>query len=796
MIRRSLADPPLFSLAHEERGHLTLREARGPAAVHIFVLEDDIIRVAVLADGDWKAPRTWTIAPGAEDVDAEGRAWEDMSGFSCPSYSKATVDGKLVIETARLRLSVKLAGFLCRWEMRRGGDWVRIARDRATQAYDFGWWDERVQHYLARSPSEKYFGLGECSGDMDRAGRRIRLSNTDALGYSARTSDPLYKHIPFVITHHAQTNAAFGLFYDTMSDCTFDFGCERSHYHGLFRSFTAEHGDLDYYVIAGPTVADVTRRFTWLTGRPAFMPKWSLGYSGSTMSYTDAPEAQALMNAFLAKCAEHDILCESFHLSSGYTSIGDKRHVFHWNREKFPDPAAFVAQYAAHGVKLIPNIKPCLLSDHPHYAEAAREEYFIAKGLGAPLLVQFWGSLGSYIDFTNPGAVAWWKARVTEALLDTGMAGTWNDNNEFEIRELTSRAREAKPLQSLLMVRASREAQVAHAPDKRPFLVTRAGFAGMQRYAQTWSGDNATSWETLKYNIKMGLGLALSGVSNTGHDVGGFTGPAPDAELFLRWVEFGIFMPRFSIHSWNDDGTVNEPWMHPEITHHVRDLIKLRARLTPYLYNLIWDSHCTFAPMVRPTLYDFPDDDRTLAESDEMMLGPSLLVAPVVEPGQKRRSLYLPRGADWYDFWTGEIYSGGNDVAVPAEWGRPPLFARAGGAIAANFAEQHFAKSADQRAFYVFAPRGQGSFETSSFEDDGETDGYKRGQFATWTVGVDATATEVHVGATRSGLFSAAPKEVMLAFPASERRPIRAKAGRIAGAAQTGNGRVVTVVLA
>jgi alpha-glucosidase len=777
-VTASIARPPRFEAAGRDGPRLTLTSDQGFGA-QIFVLEPDIVRVLLTPPGGLTGPRSWAIAPGGEDAPPLGRDRLDASGFSHPPFTVETTGRELTIATERLRLSVELDGLCCAWETMSADGWRPIARDRPTQAYNFGWWAGGVRHYLRRDPAERYFGLGEKSGPLDRAGRRLRMSNTDAMGYDARSSDPLYKHIPFYITANAATGLAFGLFYDTYADCAFDFGAERSNYHGLYRGFEAEAGDLDYYVIAGPTVLDVTRRFTWLTGRPALPPRWALGYSGSTMSYTDAPDAQARMAGFIDACRRHDILCDSFHLSSGYTSIGARRYVFHWNRDKFPDPAAFAARYHAAGLRLIANIKPCLLDDHPLFAEARAEGLLIADADGEPVWTQFWDGLGAYLDFTNPEATAWWRSKVTTQLLDIGIDATWNDNNEFEVVSPAARAdmfgaaapaMETKALQTLLMLRASREAQIAHAPDRRPFLVSRAGAAGMQRYVQTWSGDNATSWETLRWNIRMGLGLALSGVSNAGHDIGGFAGPAPDPELFLRWVEAGVFMPRFSIHSWNEDGSANEPWMHAAVTPIVRDLIRLRYRLIPYLYHLAWRHHRDFDPIARPTFAEFPDDPAAYEDCDELMLGPSLLVASVIEAGATTRRLRTPAGAGWIDFWTGARLRAGQMVELPAPWGRPPLLAREGSAIALNIADQSFERRGDQRAFAVFAPQS-GAFETTCHEDDGESEAWCAGEVGQWRLSVRATPDRLEIACVAEGQRPPNGPAAVLLRP-SEARPV------------------------
>lgn len=783
----SITYPPVFSIKSERGNQLTL-ESREGHIVHIFILENNLLRVLLLPDGELHIQNTWAIAPGLEDIPREGRDRFDLSGFSLPAYECMETEGVLRITTAMVRLTIQLTGFFCHWEIMKEGEWVDAASDRSTQSYNLGCWDEKVYHYLKRNPDEMYFGLGERAGDSNRAGQRYRLCNVDAMGYSAKTSDPLYKHISFYLTWRKETQSAFGLFYDTLSDCSFDFGKELDNYHGHYRYFVADHGDLDYYFIAGPTPADVTQCFTWMTGQPAFTPKWGLGYSGSTMSYTDAPNAQERMNEFIEGCQTHDIACESFHLSSGYTSIDGKRYVFNWNREKFPDPAAFAKHYLDHGVRLCANIKPCLLNDHPRYDEVKKAGLFINEPDGSPAKVQFWDETGSYLDFTHPEAYDWWKARVTDSLLEYGITSTWNDNNEFEIWSKTPQANffgsprpayQVKPLQTMLMIRASREAQKAHAPHQRPHLISRSGTAGMQRYVQTWSGDNFTSWETLRYNIRMATGLSISGVSNIGHDIGGFSGPKPEQELLLRWVQHGIFLPRFSIHSWNDDHSANEPWMYPEITPHIRELIRLRCRLTPFLYDLLWRSHKYYEPILRPTFYNYPNDPHCFNENDDMMLGNKMLVASVVEPGQTNRTVYLPSGNNWHDYWSGACYAGGQTINLPAGPEEPPFLVKEASIIPLNLAEQHFAQPADKRGFAIFPAKGIHTFHDEFYEDDGESEKYREGHYGLWQLHVDGHDTELTLSIVYQGAMPVPDKQITLLFPRQELRLIHLQNAQI-----------------
>ena len=802
-----LDQAPVFALQSQSGNHLVLNSLQG-AVAHVWVLEEDIVRVLVLPEGRLNMPRTWTVAPGLADLPVQGRDRFDLAGFSLPAYELTQDGARLRIATGAIRLTIALEGFFCQWESRHRGEWVVTATDRPTQSYNFGWWDERVYHYLQRSPGETYFGLGERAGDANRAGQCYRMCNLDPMGYSARTTDPLYKHIPFYITRKggaADAGACFGLFYDTLSACSFDMGREMDNYHGHYRYFVADHGDLDLYYIAGADPAAITRRYTWLTGRPIFPPRYALGYSGSTMSYTDAPNAQERMGEFLERCEEHDIPCDSFHLSSGYTSIGPVRYVFHWNRDKFPDPARFVRSYLDRGVRLVPNIKPALLHSHPRFEEVEQAGLLVQDPDGRPTAVQFWDGTGAYLDFTNPKTIAWWKQQVTEQLLRLGIPATWNDNNEYEIWSDKARvngfgtpraAREARPLQTLLMMQASHAAQTEFAPEQRPYLVSRSGASGMQRYVQTWSGDNYTSWETLRYNIRMGLGLAMSGVSNTGHDIGGFSGPAPGPELLLRWVQYGIFLPRFSIHSWNDDQTVNEPWMYPEVTAQVRELIRLRYRLIPYLYDLVWRYHRAYEPIIRPTYHDFPDDIRCWDENDDMLLGASLLVAAVVEPGMTERRVWLPGTSGWFEWHSARHLQGGQYATLAAALdGPPPLLAREGCAIPLNLGAIHFGEVEDLRGFQVFPIQGEGKFEATCFEDDGTSQGCREGAHGQWRLEVTCTSKDLHIAVAREGQRPPMQDKLNLRIPSLDTRTLGFAGAVLVADATDGDWRQLTLKL-
>ena len=739
-------------------------------------------RVRLLRGGEWRLGRSWTVAPEGP-LPPEGRSRDSLAGFACRDLEiTQEAAGALTLSTGVLRVVVDRPLQL-RWQVRIDGVWREVAQDRPTGAYLRGRRDHAVAHFLRRFPGERVYGLGEKTGLLERSGRRFEMRNLDAMGYDAERTDPLYKHIPFTITRTPEAGS-FSLFYDTLAGCWFDLGNELDNYHPPFRSFRAEDGDLDYYFTWAPQLLELVQAQQRLTGGMAFPPRWSLGYSGSTMAYTDAADAQARMLGFLDALDLNGIPCDSFHLSSGYTSIEGKRYVFNWNLDKFPDVEAFTGAYRAAGIHLVPNIKPCLLRDHPRYGEAAEKGLFIRDSeTSEPELSVFWDAWGSHLDFTNPDTLEWWQANVTEHLLARGLDSTWNDNNEFEVWDHHARCAGfgtpidmglIRPLHALLMVQASEAAQRAHAPGTRPYLVTRAGCAGLQRHAQTWTGDNRTSWETLRWNIRMGLGLALSGISNIGHDVGGFAGPQPDAELLLRWVQNGVLHPRFVIHSWNDDGSVTEPWTHPEVLDGIRAAMALRYRLLPYLYTTLWQAVAQAEPMLRPTFLDHEGDPVCFEDCDDFLLGRDLLVASVVEPGASERKVYLPRNeTGWWDFAQGQWHAGGQWLRVPVTAASIPLFVRAGAVI--PLAAGSLSRAAPEAVDLALFPAPGAGMQTSwLYHDAGDNGDALSGNHALCRLELGReVGAGLQLDVLKSGRMALPDAPMRLILPAGGREPVR-----------------------
>ncbi|MBV9980136.1 glycoside hydrolase family 31 protein [Bradyrhizobium sp.] len=702
----------LFELATAPKGAAL-------ATIRVALLEGDIGRVTLRRPEGYRLDRGWAIAPNRLEPPFEGRPRDSFAGFSNPITTATESDGVVTVAAPGLVAEVRLAPFGIAW--RRDGETIAFLRDRPTQAYFLSRKTGALSHVMERHEHERHYGLGDKAGPLDRTGRRFAVDAVDPCGYDAELSDPLYKMLPFFIVDGPR--GAHGVFYDNLALGSVDLGCTIDNYHGLFRSYRAEDGDLDYYILSGPTVPEVTRRFSWLTGGQAFAPRWTLGFAMTTMTIADAPDADARITGFIEDCARHGIRCDSFHFGSGYTSIGHRRYVFNWNRDKFPDPAATMARLKAAGLEPVTNIKPCLLDDHPRLTEARAMGILVRDGdTGEPAVAQFWDGLGFHVDFSNPAGRKWWADGIRDALLAYGVTAVWSDNNEYEIWDEDALADGdgrpyalslARPAQALLMHKLAYETEAGKNPAKRPYTITRAGGAGIARYGQTWSGDNETAWKTLRYNLTQGLSMSLSGLFNIGHDVGGFHGPSPGPELFCRFVEFCALWPRMVMNSWKTSGIVNTPWMHPEVLPQVKAVLDLRHALLPYLYTQMWRASAEHVPAVRPLFSDFAADPAARDVEDAFMLGPDLLVAPVLEEHATTREIYLPaHPGGWYDWHDGTRFDGGLRGTVAAPLGRLPLFVRAGAIVPVEENEGLTA---------VVFTGGDGKAAGTLYLDDGET---------------------------------------------------------------------------
>lgn len=341
---------------------------------------------------------------------------------------------------------------------------------------------------------------------------------------------------------------------------------------------------------------------------------------------------------------------DGFHLSSGYTSQNNKRCVFTWNTTRFKDPSAYFHAMNEKHAQNVPNVKPGVLLCNPRFEEFNADDAFVKDSK----------------DHSTYGVGKWWGGTIGQL----------------------------KPIMSTLMCKVGADAVVEHNAKARPYMVCRSGSAGIQRYAQTWCGDNYTSWKSLKYNIPIITGMGLSGQPNEGADIGGFAGPAPEAELLLRWIQNGIFQPRFCMNSANNDNTVTQPWMYEENLPYVREAYNLRYRLLPYLYSLMYESNQDGMPAWRPLFLEFPQDPKCYTDKSlTFMFGKSILVANVVEKGATTRSIYLPAGCKWYDINDNlREYEGGQTIEVPVTLASIPMFLRGSAIVVTTEDVKHILK--------------------------------------------------------------------------------------------------------
>ena len=704
------------------------------ADIKVCFVTDEIVRVRVAFDREL-AEESYILSTTAWEDRLDGLFAAERTRVQPVTPDVTVTDAAITFETAAVRLVAERDPLCFKLYDKEG---TLLHSDLAGAPYILDS-NRRVTHYSAMAEEDCFYGFGEKTGLLNKNKRFLRERATDAMGYDAEKMDTLYKHIPFYIQLSRATQKAVGVFYNNFYESVFNMGCEKSNYWSRYSYWQADGGDIDLFLIAGGSIRRVVDNYTLLTGRPALLPKRALGYQGSSMYYPELEKDSddAVLN-FIDTIKEEGFPIDGFHLSSGYASQNGKRCFFTWNTERFKDPRAYFAAMNEKGAQNVPNVKPGILLCHPRFDEFNARNVFVKDAEQDTYAVgKWWGGDGAFWDYTSPDGRQAWKDFLTEALIDVGTDSIWDDNCEYDsLQDKDARCcfdgkggtiAQLKPIMSTLMCKMSAEAVVDHNPKARPYIVCRSGSAGIQKYAQTWCGDNYTSWKTLRYNIPIITGMGLSGQPNEGADIGGFYGPAPEEELFVRWVQNGIFQARFSIHSASNDNTVTEPWMYRGSAGLIRDAILLRYRFTTYLYSAEYEASQTGAPIMRPLVYEFQDDPAVYDESFEVMIGRAILEATVMERGAKTWEVTLPAGSKWYDWGNNyACYEGGQTIEIPVEISTIPLFLREG-AIVPKAANQLMSMANDHMtSLHLTLVPGADSTYTL-YDDDGVTNDFKDG---------------------------------------------------------------------
>jgi len=724
--------------------------------LRVDVVRPDLVRVKISRGGRFDEEPTHAVC-----VDPLG---------ATPAFTVEHTEESVQVRTDALVLSLWLDPFRIDVHRTDGTPVVETARDAEGRYWGYATRNDAFVVRRRCRPSDAFYGLGEKTGSHDRRGRSYTLWNLDVCNehetreftdgkapgdprgdLRSTEFDPYYVSIPF-FHHHAEPRAGGGVagsFVDNGYRAHYDFS-GREEYSIHFAG-----GQYTEYIFAGPRLPDVLEHYTWLTGRTRLPPLWALGHHQCRwFRYT-----QEAVEELASRYRELDVPCDVLWLDIDYM---DGYRVFTWDRTAFPDPPAMLARLSDQGFRVITIIDPGVKHEPGYWVfDQAVERGVLCRTEGGDVYTgQVWPGETAFPDFATPEARSWW-GELNAAHVASGIAGIWNDMNEPATGEVPStgmrfdggRASHERYHNSyaLLMAMGTTEGLLDAFPDSRPFVLSRAGSAGIQRYAANWMGDNCSRWDHLRMSIPMGSGLGLSGQAFVGADVGGFSGDA-DGELFLRWTQYGVLTPFCRNHS-EIFTTDQYPWSWGEaVLGHVRDAIRLRYRLLPYIYSSFVTASLTGAPVQRPLVLDHQDDPAVRALDDEYLFGPDLLVAPVVEPGQTARHVYLP-GGEWYDWHTDEHHEGRSYVLAPTPMDRIPVYARAGAVVpmwthAPPSTAGHRPESVE---LHVFVPRADGTHESWLCEDDGLTLAAERGRALHTTFRVSRRGDLVELAAEPSG---------------------------------------------
>ena len=595
------------------------------------------------------------------------------------------------------------------------------------EAFGTSWIGPEVTTYKKLQNGERFVGLGEKIGDLDRRGQGYLNWNSDKFAYGLET-DPLYCSLPFYIGIH--NNLAYGIFFDNSNKSHFNFGASNDR----FSSFMAEDGDMNYYFIHNSSVAKILEDYTYLTGRMEIPPVWSIGYQQCRYSYYPDSKVLDIARSFRQKQIPADVVVLDIHYMDAYK-------IFTWDPVKFSKPAELVQTLRDMDFHVVVMCDPGIKIEEGYeaYELGKKEDVFLKYPDGTSFSGEVWPGWCHFPDFTSPKTRDWWGQLFT-GYIDLGVDGFWNDMNEiaswgqmmpehvqFHYEGNEALTKKGRNVYGLQMARSTFEGTKKLLKGKRPFNLTRSAFSGIQRYSAVWTGDNVADDEHMLLGVRLVNSFGLTGVAFTGYDVGGFAGEA-SVDLFARWISIGAFSPFFRGHSIVNSRDA-EPWTFGEAVEEIsRNYINLRYRLMPYIYSLFFEATQTGMPICRSLAIDYTHDDQIYDKlfQNQYLFGPGFLVCPLPS-AQQFCKVYLPEG-EWYDFHSGRHFDGEQLLIAEAPVERLPIFIKAGSIIPAQSVVQSTAEMPDD-TLILHIYKGKAASKFLYYEDDGNTYDFENGEY-------------------------------------------------------------------